>query len=82
MKFVLRILIYLAVTIVNFAIYVFLFMTMAGLSPQRSLDMLKAKAAEVAADTVSIEAVKAKESQMLTEYSRRMPIKSRLSCSP
>jgi flagellar motility protein MotE (MotC chaperone) len=70
MKFVLRILIYLAVTIANFAIYVFLFMTMAGLSPQRSLDILKVKAVEVAADTTGNQAAQGSEAKMLSEVEK------------
>ena len=70
MKFVLRILIYLAVTIVNFGIYVFLFLTLTGLSPERSLGLLKVKMEQVTVDTTSASLDKAKESAMLSEVEK------------
>jgi flagellar motility protein MotE (MotC chaperone) len=70
MKFVLRILIYLAVTIVNFGIYVFLFLTLTGLTPERSIDLLKVKMEQVTIDTTTAALDQARESAMLSEIEK------------
>jgi flagellar motility protein MotE (MotC chaperone) len=53
MKFVLKILIFLVAAVANLGIYVFLFLTMSGLSPQQSMEIIKIKMEQVAADTAS-----------------------------
>jgi flagellar motility protein MotE (MotC chaperone) len=53
MKFVLRILIYLVATLANLALYVLLFMAAAGMSPQKSMNVLKTKIEEAAVDTLA-----------------------------
>ena len=53
MKFVLRILIYLVATLANFALYVLLFMAAAGMSPDKSMNVLKTKIEEAAVDTLA-----------------------------
>ena len=52
MKFLTKILIYVLAMLLNFGIYVFLFLTMAGLSPKQTIEVVKSKALQVAIDTV------------------------------
>ncbi|MCP4583190.1 MAG: hypothetical protein GY839_16400 [candidate division Zixibacteria bacterium] len=54
MKFLLRIMVYVVATLLNFGIYVFLFLSMTGLSPEQSIGVVKSKALQVAIDTVSV----------------------------
>jgi flagellar motility protein MotE (MotC chaperone) len=70
MKFLLRILIYLAVTIVNFGIYVFLFLTLTGLSPERSIDLLKVKMEQIKVDTTDAALAQAGNNAMLSEVEK------------
>jgi flagellar motility protein MotE (MotC chaperone) len=53
MKFVLRILIYLVATLANFTLYVLLFMAAAGMSPTKSVNVLKDKIEAAAVDTLA-----------------------------
>jgi len=53
MKFVLRILTYLVATIVNFGLYVLLFLVASGMSPENGLEMMRVKMEQVATDTTS-----------------------------
>ena len=72
MKVVLRILIYLFATIANFALYVLLFMSAAGLSPKQSMDILKDKVEEVAVDTTSAEAGQQLSDAMKSEIQKAL----------
>ena len=53
MKFVFKILVYVLATVLNMGIYMFLFLSMAGLSPEQSLKVVKAKIEQVAVDTAA-----------------------------
>jgi len=55
MKFLMKIIVYVLATLLNFGIYVFLFLSMAGLSPEQSLSVVKSKALQVAIDTISVD---------------------------
>lgn len=51
MKFLLKILVYVAAMTANFALYVFLFLTLSGLSPEQSLSVMKTKAKQIGTQT-------------------------------